>query len=283
MAKNEEFMQFLNTLNPRPTGVAYGEIRNAFMTAYNKEYDNSKKEPQAKIAAMEIYRQVYNGGKKKNNKKQKGGVSTHNCQCQRDSPDSPNFTCKCEKNSLSSPVQSPAPLTRGFQLAQQLQPAPVQSTSRNNIEDIATLLRTLNDLKKSDEETSITKNIKAIELLYNFGKEISDIHIKNIYSLFKLDKTIPDREILNNNLLIALRKHTKNILSLGDQQRFILIEPASRRGGNNKEEKITFEGGNYLVKTGPRGGKYIMHKGSKVYLTDKLLKEKSKKIPNFSL
>ena len=29
---------------------------------------------------------------------------------------------------------------------------------------------------------------------------------------------------------------------------------------------VEFNGGNYKVHTGPRGGKYIMHSGKKVYL-----------------
>jgi hypothetical protein len=38
-------------------------------------------------------------------------------------------------------------------------------------------------------------------------------------------------------------------------------------GGNKKtNEKFQYKGGNYKVYVGPRGGKYIMHKGSKVYI-----------------
>jgi hypothetical protein len=39
-------------------------------------------------------------------------------------------------------------------------------------------------------------------------------------------------------------------------------------GGKNKQtkEKFTYKGGNYIVHTGPRGGRYINHKGSKVYI-----------------
>jgi len=32
------------------------------------------------------------------------------------------------------------------------------------------------------------------------------------------------------------------------------------------KETFNFKGGNYTVHTGPRGGKYINHKGSKVYI-----------------
>lgn len=43
-----------------------------------------------------------------------------------------------------------------------------------------------------------------------------------------------------------------------------------QKGGNNKktkkQESVKYMGGNYKVYTGPRGGKYIMHKGSKVYI-----------------
>ena len=35
---------------------------------------------------------------------------------------------------------------------------------------------------------------------------------------------------------------------------------------NKIEEKHEYKGGNYTVHVGPRGGKYIMHKGSKIYI-----------------
>ena len=46
-----------------------------------------------------------------------------------------------------------------------------------------------------------------------------------------------------------------------------------QRGGKNnkktkKQETVKYMGGNYKVYTGPRGGKYIMHKGSKVYISN---------------
>ena len=47
----------------------------------------------------------------------------------------------------------------------------------------------------------------------------------------------------------------------------------NQRGGKNnkktkKQESVKYMGGNYKVYTGPRGGKYIMHKGSKVYISN---------------
>ena len=37
-------------------------------------------------------------------------------------------------------------------------------------------------------------------------------------------------------------------------------------GGNKKKAQIKYLGGNYVVHTGPRGGKYIKHLGNKVYI-----------------
>jgi hypothetical protein len=40
-------------------------------------------------------------------------------------------------------------------------------------------------------------------------------------------------------------------------------------GGNKKksnQKNVKYMGGNYKVHIGPRGGEYIMHKGSKVYI-----------------
>ena len=49
-------------------------------------------------------------------------------------------------------------------------------------------------------------------------------------------------------------------------------EYGAQKGGNNKktkkQESVKYMGGNYKVYTGPRGGKYIMHKGSKVYISN---------------
>ena len=46
-----------------------------------------------------------------------------------------------------------------------------------------------------------------------------------------------------------------------------------QRGGKNnkktkKQETVKYMGGNYKVYTGPRGGKYIMHNKSKVYISN---------------
>ena len=41
-------------------------------------------------------------------------------------------------------------------------------------------------------------------------------------------------------------------------------------GGNKKksnQKNVKYMGGNYKVHIGPRGGEYIMHKGSKVYVS----------------
>jgi hypothetical protein len=43
-----------------------------------------------------------------------------------------------------------------------------------------------------------------------------------------------------------------------------------KKNNNNKDkktnEKYEFKGGNYPVHIGPKGGRYIMHNGSKVYI-----------------
>ena len=43
-----------------------------------------------------------------------------------------------------------------------------------------------------------------------------------------------------------------------------------KEGGNKKksnQKNVKYMGGNYKVHVGPRGGEYIMHKGSKVYVS----------------
>jgi hypothetical protein len=79
-------------------------------------------------------------------------------------------------------------------------------------------------------------------------------NLKEQYNKFKNEGE--DSSIIFEKLKKLLKMHCDN-----------------QRGGKNnkntkKEETVKYLGGNYKVHTGPRGGKYIIHQKSKVYISN---------------
>ena len=308
MATNPEFLAFIDTFSPRPTGVGYGEMRNAFMKAYDKESNNSQKERVAKAAAMEIYREVYEGGSKKrndkNNKKvqkrnnnQKGGVTTtYDCTCTRmdlnlNDPNSKTFKCTCDdkvnlattrRENLIRSATTPTPK----EALEELSKLAIVSRDDNNKYSklIYDTLNKITTAKKLIEEININRQ--------SFDNDVYKTPFK-IVILDKADKTIQfnttDAKVRDINKK-SIHKDLRSAFALGLNKHLgkndsTVYDAGMIHGGKNKkvnkqdnkqennkqqeQQRIEYKGGNYLVKLGPRGGKYIMHKGEKVYLTTK--------------
>jgi len=85
-------------------------------------------------------------------------------------------------------------------------------------------------------------------------------------SLSPLLSTPPDAT------LVGGKKNNKNkrggMAELGAAFGNMMVgaETATMAGGKKTDEKVLYKGGNYTVHKGPRGGKYINHKGQKVYI-----------------